>query len=115
MINDPDFKSFNYNMLGAKSIFKGQLDLWGDTIITSKIIGDITLLDQGKLILERGSSVIGKISAYHIEIFGTVEGEIISSGIVSIRSSAQVTGKIKASKLVIYPGAIVESEADSEE
>jgi cytoskeletal protein CcmA (bactofilin family) len=114
-MNDHDFKTFNYNVLGAHSKIRGDLILTGDGIITSEIEGSIEVKESGKLTLERGSLVKGKIQAIDLEIFGEVQGDIICSGLVSIRSSAQVTGTIKSSRLVIYPGAIVEMNASSQE
>ena len=107
MINDKDFRDFHYNVLGAKSKITGDLVLSGDTIINSIIEGTIEVQEQGKLILERGSIVKGKIKAIDLEIFGSVEGEIECTGLLSIRSSAFVQGKIKSSRFFIYPLAIV--------
>ncbi|MCM2351538.1 MAG: polymer-forming cytoskeletal protein [Bacteriovoracaceae bacterium] len=115
MINDKDFKDFHYNVLGAKSKVTGDLILSGDTIINSVIEGTIEVEGHGKLVLERGSIVKGKIKAIDLEIFGSVEGEIECSGLLSIRSSAFVQGQIKSGRLVIYPGAIVEMNASSME
>jgi cytoskeletal protein CcmA (bactofilin family) len=115
MINDQDFKQFHYNVLGAKSYIQGDVVLFGDAIITSSIEGSIEIKDKGKLVLERGSSVKGKIKAIDLEIFGDVEGEIECSGLVSIRSSAKVSGSIKSARLVIYPGASVDMKASSQE
>lgn len=115
MINDQDFREFNYNVLGSRSKIVGDLTLCGDTIITSEIEGNLEVRDEGKLILERGSFVKGKVQAIDLEIFGSVEGEIECTGLVSIRSSAHVTGNIKSGRLVIYPGAIVETEVVSQE
>jgi cytoskeletal protein CcmA (bactofilin family) len=114
MMNNQDFKDFHYNVLGSQSHFVGDLVLAGDSIINSSIQGTIEVKEYGKLTLERGSFIKGKIKAIDLEIFGTVEGEIYCSGLVSIRSSAQVIGKIIAGRLVIYPGAIVEMQASSD-
>ena len=113
MIKDQDFREFHYNVLGAKSKFIGDLTLCGDAIITSEIHGSIEIKEQGKLVLERESFIKGKIRAIDLEIFGTVEGDIECEGTVSIRSSAFVSGTIKSGKLVIYPGAIVETTMNS--
>jgi cytoskeletal protein CcmA (bactofilin family) len=114
VINEQDFKRFNYNVLGENSSITGDLVLNGDTILNSTVNGTIEVRGEGKLILERGSSVKGKIMAVDLDIFGQVDGEIHCTGLVSIRSSAQVSGIIKSSRLVIYPGAIVEMEASSQ-
>jgi len=114
MIKDQDFREFHYNVLGAKSKFIGDLTLFGDAIITSEIHGSIEIKEEGKLILERESFIRGKIRAIDLEIFGSVEGDIECSGLVSIRSSATVIGNIKSGKLVIYPGAVVETTLNSD-
>jgi cytoskeletal protein CcmA (bactofilin family) len=114
MIDDQDFKDFNYNVLGSKSSFNGDLILCGDTILNAQVEGSIEMKENGKLILERGSHVKGKIRATELEIFGHVDGDIDCSGLVSIRSSAYVQGRIRSGKLVIYPGAVVEMEASSQ-
>jgi cytoskeletal protein CcmA (bactofilin family) len=115
MINDQDFKRFNYNVFGENSTITGDVVLSGDSIVNSTINGTIEVQGDGKLILERGSKVVGKIVALDLEIFGEVEGEILCSGLVSVRSSARVTGTITSSRLVIYPGAIVEMDARSKD
>jgi len=115
VINDQDFKDFHYNVFGAKTRINGDIILAGDAIINSSIEGSIEIKDTGKLVLERGSFVKGKIKAIDLEIFGQVEGDIECSGLVSIRSSAVVTGSIKSGRLVIYPGAVVEMNASSQD
>lgn len=115
MITDKDFKDFHYNVLGAKSKIQGDLVLCGDAIVNSYIEGSIEVQEEGKLVLERGSFVKGKIKAIDLDIFGQVEGDIDCAGLVSIRSSATVSGSIKSGRLVIYPGAIVEMNATPNE
>lgn len=114
MKSDKDFRDFNYNVLGSRSKVTGDVVLCGDAIITSEIHGSIEVLEQGKLILERGSFVKGRIKAIDLEIFGTVEGDIECAGLVSVRSSARITGTIKSGRLVIYPGAIIETDISTE-
>lgn len=114
MKSDKDFRDFNYNVLGSRSKITGDVVLCGDAIITSEIHGSIEVLEQGKLVLERGSFVKGKIKAIDLEIFGTVEGDIECAGLVSVRSSARITGTLKSGRLVIYPGAIIETEISTE-
>lgn len=115
MMNDQDFKNYNYNILGANSKVTGDLTLSGDSIVNSHIEGNIFVKDGGKLVLERGSFIKGKIKAIDLEVFGTIEGEVECEGLLSIRSSGKVSGIIKSGKLVIYPGAEVEMKASTEE
>lgn len=115
MIQEQDFKDFKYNILGSHSQIQGDLTLSGDAIITSRIEGSIKVVGEGRLILERGSFVEGKIEAHDVEIFGTVKGEIRSTGTVSVRASAKISGSLEAKKLVVYPGAIVEMDINTRE
>ncbi|MFA5584845.1 MAG: polymer-forming cytoskeletal protein [Bacteriovoracaceae bacterium] len=115
MISGNDFKTFQYNILGAGTHLTGDISLSGDTILTARIEGNITMLSPSKLVLERGSEVEGRIEAFDLEVFGSIKGDIISNGSVSIRSSAQISGSIKAKKLIIYPGAIVDTKAITQE
>jgi cytoskeletal protein CcmA (bactofilin family) len=110
MRSDNDFREFNYNVLGSRSKVTGDIILSGDAIITSEIHGSIEVHEHGKLVLERGSFVKGRIKAIDLEIFGTVEGDIQCEGLVSIRSSARITGTLISGRLVVYPGAIIESD-----
>lgn len=114
MINGNDFRAFQYNVLGLGSKLIGDISFSGNTIITATIEGNVKMLNSATLTLERDSKVTGRIEAFDLEIFGEVDGDIHSEGSVSIRSSAQVSGSIKARKLVIYPGAIVNTEANSQ-
>ncbi len=114
MRSDNDFRVFNYNVLGSRSKITGDIILSGDAIITSEIHGSIEVHEQGKLVLERGSFVKGRIKAIDLEIFGTVEGEIECEGLVSVRSSARITGTLKSGRLVVYPGAIIETDISTE-
>lgn len=114
-MEENDFREFNYNVFGIKSRIKGDLILSGDTIINAFVEGSIEVQEKGKLVIERGSNIKGKIKAIDVDIFGNVDGEIECSGLVSIRSSAVVSGQIKAGRLVIYPGAIVEMHSLSAE
>lgn len=113
MIQEQDFKEFKYNILGSNSTIKGDLILSGDAIITSRIEGSIQMIGEGKLVLERGSFIEGKIEAHDVEIFGVVKGEIFSAGTVSVRASAKISGSLESKKLVVYPGAVVEMDINT--
>ncbi len=109
-----NFKNLNYTVLGANNKIVGDLEMQGDTIIHSHIEGTITMKDTSRLIIERKSTIDGTIYCFDIEIFGKVYGNIYSEGKLTIRSSAEVSGVIKAKQLSVYPGAILNMEAHAE-
>ena len=110
-----DFKTLNFTLLGKDSLFDGDLSLSGDVIIAGGFKGQLKIKDSGKLTIERDSEVEGTIECDDIEIFGNFSGTIQSSGTVSVRSSAKVSGRLKSNKLSIYPGAYLNIEGNTEE
>jgi cytoskeletal protein CcmA (bactofilin family) len=115
MIQDQDFRDFRYNVLGAQSTIIGDVVLSGDAIITSRIEGSLEMQGEGRLVLERGSFIKGRVKARDLEVFGVIEGDVECSGTISVRSSARLTGTLKSGKLVIYPGAILEMDVQTTE
>lgn len=110
-----DFKNLNFSVLGKNCFLEGDFIFQGDTIIGSQIKGNITVKDNGRLILERDSKFEGTIVAHDVEIFGLFKGSIKASGTLIVRSSAEVSGKIEAKKLSVYPGATLNIEGHTPE
>lgn len=110
MNSEKDFKSINYNIIGKETTIEGNLNLSGDTIIAGTVLGDIMAAPNTNIILERDSLIKGNMNCFQLEIFGDFEGTLLVHSKLIIRSSAKVTGKIEASSLVIYPGALVNME-----
>lgn len=115
MIAEQDFKKLNYNVVGNLTHFEGELKIKGDTIIAGSFSGTITVLDNAKILIERDAKISAKIFCHDIEVFGQFEGSIQSSGTLIVRSSAQLSGKIEAKKLSIYPGAVLNMEGRTPE
>lgn len=105
-----DFKTLNFSVIGQSSQLEGEFKFHGDTLLNCTLKGDVTMLDHGKLTLERESKFNGNIYCEDIEIFGEVTGSINASGNLSVRSSAVVSGLINAKSINIYPGATLNIE-----
>jgi cytoskeletal protein CcmA (bactofilin family) len=114
-MNDLDFKKLNFSVLGKNCNIEGDLKFAGDTLITCDFNGTITMTDNGKLILERGSKVIGTVYCNDIEVFGDLEGTVKAAGTMIVRSSAKVSGNIEANRLSVYPGALLNIEGHTPE
>lgn len=113
-MKESNFKTYNFSLLGAHSHFEGELNFEGDVIIAGHLKGTINI-KNGKLTLERTSQIEGTIYCEDIEVFGNFSGAINSSGVTSIRSSAVVSGNIKAKRLSIFPGAQLNMEGETSE
>lgn len=114
-MQEQDFKSLNFTVVGLHSKLEGDLKFSGDTLINGEINGSITMESTGKLTLERQGRVEGTIFCHDFEVFGEVKGTINASGKLSVRSGAQVSGIINANSLSIFPGAVVNIDGNTTE
>jgi cytoskeletal protein CcmA (bactofilin family) len=112
-MNLSDFRDLNFSFIGRNNKFKGEFFFEGDTIINCSLEGEITSSQNSKITFDRESIFDGTLTAHDVEIFGKVSGNIQSSGALIIRASAEVSGKIQAASLKIYPGATVNMEGDT--
>lgn len=109
-----DFKTLNFSVMGNQTKLTGDLEFTGDTILAGEVHGSITMKETGKIVLEQSARIEGEIYCQDIEVFGHFSGTINSSGTLTVRSSAVVSGKINANQLSIYPGAILNMEGSAE-
>lgn len=114
-MEEKDFKSLRFTVLGKDCEYEGDIRLRGDAIVNCKLTGTITMLDgDSKLTIERSAEVEGSIYCQDAEIFGEVKGSISAAGSLVVRSSAKVSGKVSAAGLSVYPGAVLNIEGSAE-
>ena len=112
-MNKNNFKTFNFSVLGKGTQLEGDLKFEGDTILNCITKGSITMLNKSKVVFERDSIIEGDVFCHDIEIFGSFSGSLNASGTLSIRSSATLSGKVKAQSMSIFPGAKVNIEGET--
>jgi cytoskeletal protein CcmA (bactofilin family) len=112
-VEKQEIREQTFNFIGKNSHFKGHLTFEGQTRICGTIDGDVTILNDGQLIIEPTGKIKGKITGHHIEIYGEVEGEIQSSNKVIIKPASRVRGQINTETLTIMPGSTVEIEGNT--
>lgn len=104
-----------FTFIGQKNHLKGEFYFTGIVKIAGIVEGPIHILEGGSLTIERTGKVEGTINCFDIEIFGTFKGHLESEGKVVIWPSAEISGPVRASSLVIYPGAILNIEGHTNE
>lgn len=92
------------NLLGAGTILKGDISSDGDFRIDGQLSGSIQC--KGKVVIGATGMVEGEIICRDIDISGQVKAQIQVSELLSLKSTARLTGDIQASQLAIEPGAI---------
>lgn len=91
-------------VIGAGVTVHGDLGSEGDMVIDGTMRG--TLKVVGNLTIGVNAHIKASVEALNITIAGTLEGNIICGGEVSIRETGQVTGDITAAGLAITSGGV---------
>lgn len=113
---DREFESaqkLDFTFIGRESKLVGQFVFLGPTYLASHIEGEININGEASLRIEKMGFAKGTVRCHDIDIYGALEGKIISSGRVTIHSTANVKGEVHCKNLSIRPGATLELEAHS--
>jgi cytoskeletal protein CcmA (bactofilin family) len=100
----------DFSFLGKGTKVKGEFHLSGITHIACQLEGKLFMEKEMDLYIERDGLVKGNIEGHNIEIHGRFEGNILSTGKISIFPPAQISGKINAKHLMVFPGAVLDIE-----
>lgn len=91
------------SLLNAGTRFTGDIDAENELCIHGLVTGTINAAQ--KLVIGATALVEGDIYSPAIAIFGSVNGNIVSSGSVSLKNTSKVTGTIQSVQIEIEPGA----------
>lgn len=86
------------------TVIQGNIETPGNFRIEGKLTGN--LISKAKVALGPVASIKGDIKAQNAEIDGTVDGNIEVGELITLKSTAVITGDITTSKLVVEPGAV---------
>ena len=93
-----------YNALTNGSKIVGKILADRDFRIDGEVEGDI--ICKGKVVIGQKGLLKGSISCVSAEVVGTVDGDIVVSETLSLRSTAFITGDVKTKILMVEPNAI---------
>ena len=108
-----DFKTSRFNIVGDGTRLKGELHLVGRSSISGEVDGHLFAAEGSQLILGKTSRVMGVLKGHDVEIHGTFQGELHATGTLVLRPGSETSGTIHAAKLVVYPGAVMNSETNA--
>ena len=101
-VKDPTYQT-KKNILTSEVEIKGTLHFKGELIFDGKIEGEI--ISEGDLILGKNSFIKGEIRVKAAIIHGTVMGNIAVTEKCELKSTSQLTGDLKATRVQIEEGA----------
>lgn len=93
-----------YNSLTNGSKIVGKIFADSDFRIDGEVEGTITC--NGKVVIGQKGYLKGSISCINAEIVGKVDGDIIVSETLSLKSTAVIKGDVKTKILIVEPNAV---------
>lgn len=91
------------NMLGAGTTIKGDIQSNGDFRIDGTLIGSIQ--SKGKIVVGETGNVDGEVVCRNADVSGKIKAQISVSELLTLKSTARLSGEITTSQLSIEPGA----------
>ncbi|MGH8048116.1 MAG: bactofilin family protein, partial [Chthoniobacterales bacterium] len=91
------------NVLANDVDIKGTIKFENELIFDGKIEGEI--LSEGMLVIGKNAEVRGEVKTKSVTVHGTVFGNITVTEKAELKSSSQLTGDLKATRIIIEEGA----------
>ena len=99
--NEPETASIN--LIGVGTLIQGDIKSNGDIRIDGTLIGSLNV--KGKLVVGASGNIDGETICQNADVSGSIKGKISVNELLSLKSSAKLTGDIITNKLAIEPGA----------
>ena len=90
------------NSIVSGTEITGDIKSSGDIRIDGTLVGN--LMAKGKVVVGETGKVKGEINCKSSDVLGTVEGKVMVSELLSLKSTCKVNGDLITNKLAIEPG-----------
>ena len=101
---DSSTPSSSKNILTNDVQVKGTINFESELIFDGKIDGEI-VSESGSLTLGKNAEVSGEVRTKSVIVHGSVNGNITVTERAELKASSQLTGDLKATRIVIEEGA----------
>lgn len=91
------------NIIGANTTIVGDIISEGDFRIDGKVEG--TIQTKGRVVIGKSGIAIGKVTCTNADIEGSFSGELIVENLLTLKTSAKISGDVVIGKLSVEPGA----------
>jgi len=98
------------NMIGVGTTIEGSINSNENIRFDGNLVGNLNT--KGKVFIGQSGKVQGEIRCNNCEIEGVVDGKVVVTELLSLRSMSKVYGEIKTGKLAIEPGATFTGKCD---
>jgi len=97
-------KNNQQNVLAVGAEITGDIITKGPFRVDGVIKG--SLKAGGKVVVGKQGAIHGTLEGENADFEGVFSGEIVLSGVLSLKSTAKIEGEVQIAKLVVEPGAI---------
>jgi cytoskeletal protein CcmA (bactofilin family) len=97
--------------IGKTIVILGEVKGNEDLIVDGRVEGTVNL-SEARLTIGPNANVAANLSAKDILVQGQVEGNLVASGRVELRSGCQVLGDISALRLAVEDNAVFRGKVD---
>ena len=98
------------NMIGVGTTIEGTINSSENIRFDGNLNGNLNT--KGKVFVGQSGTVSGEIRCKNCEVEGVVDGKVVVTELLSLRSMSKVFGEIKTGKLAIEPGATFTGKCD---
>lgn len=92
------------SVFGRTLVVKGELRSDADLTIEGRVEGPVWC-EGAAVTLTESASVIGDVMARDVTVTGRLEGQVVATEVVDIRTGATVTGKVVSARFILNDGA----------
>src|ERR1700722_6699296 len=97
--------------IGKSVVICGEVKGSEDLIVDGRVEGTVNL-SESRLTIGPNASVAADLTAKDVLIMGQVQGNVIASGRVELRSGCSMSGDIRALRLAIEDNAVFRGKVD---
>ncbi|MGO9777170.1 MAG: bactofilin family protein [Terracidiphilus sp.] len=97
--------------IGKTIVICGEVKGSEDLIVDGRVEGTVNL-SESRLTIGPTANVAANLSAKDILILGQVQGNLVASGRVELRTGCQVEGDIRALRLAVEDNAVFRGKVD---
>ncbi|WP_457618935.1 bactofilin family protein [Lutibacter sp.] len=91
------------NIIGKNTSIIGDVISEGDFRIDGKVEG--TIKTTGRVVIGKTGSINGKVACDNADVEGKFSGELIVDNLLTLKTTATISGDVIISKLSVEPGA----------
>ncbi len=97
-------KNNEINAIASGSILQGDLTSSSDVRIDGHLIGAVKT--DGRLVLGEAGVIEGEVNCKNAIIAGELKATIVTEELLTLKSTAKLSGEIVSAQLAIEPGAV---------